>query len=48
MFDEDEREALVLGARWVERQADSELAKAATNAIAKIAMATPRWPGAYR
>lgn len=42
MFDEDEREALVLGARWVERQADSVLAKAATNAIAKIAMATPR------
>ncbi|MBB3901687.1 putative DNA-binding transcriptional regulator YafY [Methylobacterium brachythecii] len=41
MFDEDEREALVLGARWVERQADSVLAKAATNAIAKIAMATP-------
>lgn len=41
MFDEDEREALVLGARWVQRQADSELAKAATNAIAKIAMATP-------
>lgn len=41
MFDEDEREALVLGARWVERQADATLAKAASNAIAKIAMATP-------
>ncbi len=41
MFDPAELEALRLGARWVERQADAELARAASNAIAKIAMATP-------
>jgi predicted DNA-binding transcriptional regulator YafY len=41
MFDEDELEALVLGARWVERQGDSALAQAATNALAKIAAASP-------
>ncbi|MDY6948368.1 MAG: YafY family protein [Pseudomonadota bacterium] len=41
MFDSSELEALRLGARWVERQADAELARAASNAIAKIAMATP-------
>lgn len=41
MFDATELEALRLGARWVERQADAELARAASNAIAKIAMATP-------
>ena len=41
MFDSTELEALRLGARWVERQADAELAHAAGNAIAKIAMATP-------
>lgn len=41
MFDTAELEALRLGARWVERQADAELARAASNAIAKIAMATP-------
>jgi predicted DNA-binding transcriptional regulator YafY len=42
MFDEDEIEALVLGARWVERQKDPALADAARNALAKIAAAAPR------
>ncbi len=42
MFDPDELEALVLGARWVRQQGDSALAAAATNALAKIATATPR------
>jgi predicted DNA-binding transcriptional regulator YafY len=41
MFDPTELEALRLGAYWVERQADAGLARAASNAIAKIAMATP-------
>ena len=41
MFDEDELEALVLGARWVERQQDEALAKAARNALGKIATAAP-------
>ena len=42
MFDEDEIEALVLGARWVERQPDPALADAARNALAKIAAAAPK------
>ena len=42
MFDTDELEALVLGARWVRRQGDEALAAAASNALAKIATATPR------
>jgi predicted DNA-binding transcriptional regulator YafY len=42
MFDEDEIEALVLGARWVEKQADPALAGAARNALAKIAAASPK------
>lgn len=42
MFDEDEIEALVLGARWVERQQDPALADAARNALAKIAAAAPK------
>jgi len=42
MFSADELEALVLGARWVRRQGDSALARAAENALAKIATATPR------
>lgn len=41
MFNADELEALVLGARWVRRQGDPGLASAATNALAKIATATP-------
>lgn len=42
MFDADELEALVLGARWVRRQGDPALAAAADNALAKIATATPK------
>jgi predicted DNA-binding transcriptional regulator YafY len=42
MFTEDELEALVLGARWVERQGDTGLARAARTALAKIATASPR------
>ncbi|MGK5027799.1 helix-turn-helix transcriptional regulator [Janthinobacterium sp. RB2R34] len=42
MFDADELEALVLGARWVRRQGDAALAQAASNALAKIAAAAPR------
>ncbi len=41
MFSADELEALVLGARWVRRQGDQGLADAASNALAKIATATP-------
>lgn len=39
MFTADELEALVLGARFVEGQADADLAAAASRALAKIAMA---------
>lgn len=42
MFSADELEALVLGARWVRRQGDGGLADAASNALAKIATATPQ------
>ena len=42
MFGPDELEALVLGARWVRRQGDEALAQAASNALAKIAAATPK------
>jgi predicted DNA-binding transcriptional regulator YafY len=42
MFDLDELEALVLGARWVERTGDPVLARSAGNALAKIAGAAPR------
>jgi predicted DNA-binding transcriptional regulator YafY len=42
MFNADELEALVLGARWVERQEDAGLARAAGTALAKIATASPR------
>jgi predicted DNA-binding transcriptional regulator YafY len=42
MFGADELEALVLGARWVRRQGDDALAQAATNALAKIAAASPK------
>ena len=42
MFDEDELEALVLGARLVERQGDKALAASAANALAKIAAAAPK------
>ena len=42
MFGADELEALVLGARWVKRQGDPDLARAAASALAKIATATPK------
>lgn len=42
MFTEDELEALVLGARWVARQPDASLERAATTALAKIATASPK------
>jgi predicted DNA-binding transcriptional regulator YafY len=42
MFGEDELEALVLGARLVQRQGDPALAEAATRALAKIATASPK------
>ncbi len=41
MFSREELEALVLGARWVEAQADDELGEAAKNALGKIAAALP-------
>jgi predicted DNA-binding transcriptional regulator YafY len=42
MFDADELEALVLGARWVRGQGDEALARAADAALAKIATASPK------
>lgn len=42
MFDAEELEALVLGARWVRHQGDAALSAAANNALAKIATATPK------
>jgi predicted DNA-binding transcriptional regulator YafY len=42
MFNADELEALVLGARWVQRQPDEGLAEAADAALGKIATATPQ------
>jgi predicted DNA-binding transcriptional regulator YafY len=42
MFSEDELEALVLGTQWVARQSDSALTQAASNALAKIAAASPK------
>lgn len=47
MFKEQELEALVLGARMVEAWADSELATAATDAIAKIEAVIPEALKAY-
>jgi predicted DNA-binding transcriptional regulator YafY len=41
MFNADELEALVLGARWVQRQPDEGLADAANAALGKIATASP-------
>lgn len=41
MFNADELEALVLGARWVRQQGDPGLAAAAGSALAKIATASP-------
>ena len=42
MFGEEELEALVLGARWVQGQGDPALAQAAACALAKIATASPK------
>jgi predicted DNA-binding transcriptional regulator YafY len=42
MFGEEELEALVLGARWLQGQGDPALARAADSALAKIATASPR------
>lgn len=41
MFDAEELEALVLGARWVESRPDAGLSGAAKNALGKIATASP-------
>ncbi|MCP0914909.1 YafY family transcriptional regulator [Legionella sp. 27cVA30] len=41
MFSEDEIEAIVLGARWVTKRADSQLKFAAQNVLAKIAAILP-------
>ena len=41
MFSDEEIEALVLGARWVAQQKDKALARAAADAIAKIAAVLP-------
>ena len=42
MFSEEELEALVLGAQWVARRSDAALTQAASNALAKIAAASPK------
>lgn len=41
MFQEEELEALVLGMRWVARRGDDRLARAAVDALAKIAHVLP-------
>jgi hypothetical protein len=41
MFNAEELEALVLGARWVQSRPDEELSGAAKNALSKIATASP-------
>ena len=41
MFSDEEIEALVLGSRWVSDRADRPMAKAARNALAKIAAVLP-------
>jgi predicted DNA-binding transcriptional regulator YafY len=41
MFSDEELEALVLGSRWVAQRTDEPLARAAANAIAKIAAVLP-------
>ena len=42
MFDSEEIEAMALGARWVAARADTPMAGAARNALAKIAAVLPR------
>ncbi|WP_054309686.1 YafY family protein [Mesorhizobium sp. 1M-11] len=41
MFTDEEIEAIVLGSRWVVKQPDSRLSKAAADALAKIAAVLP-------
>ena len=41
MFSDEEIEALALGTRWVAARTDTRLAKAATNALAKISAVLP-------
>ena len=41
MFDDQEIEAIVLGSRWVMKRADTQLAAAARNALAKIVAVLP-------
>ncbi len=41
MFSDEEIEAIVLGSRWVAKQPDSRLSRAAADAIAKIAAVLP-------
>jgi len=41
MFSEEEIEALVLGSRWVADRADTELAAAAVNLLAKVSAVLP-------
>ncbi|WP_043744594.1 HTH domain-containing protein [Paramagnetospirillum magneticum] len=41
MFSDEEIQALALGARWVARRTDADLARAARNAMAKIASVVP-------
>jgi predicted DNA-binding transcriptional regulator YafY len=41
MFSAEELEALVLGGRWVQGRPDPQLSRAAKNALAKIATASP-------
>jgi predicted DNA-binding transcriptional regulator YafY len=41
MFSDEEIEALVLGSRWVAQRTDERLARAAANAVAKIAAVLP-------
>lgn len=41
MFSEEEIEAIVLGSRWVADRADTQLQRAAQNALAKIAAVLP-------
>lgn len=41
MFTDEEIEAIVLGSRWVARQPDNRLARAAADALAKIAAVLP-------
>lgn len=42
MFSEEEIEALVLGSRWIARNTDARLGKAAHDAIARIAAVLPK------